>query len=124
MARKQLSQNTLHTTSFEGSLFSTTKEAEKRDPGNEIALYTASTVDNKLSLTGVTDRTFVNRKLLFSPGSPDVTALSHSSNHSHAFFVLTNFENRHSIGACNYCGEVQEENMEEVEYLSNILLCE
>ena len=30
---------------------------------------TASTVDNELSLTGVTDRNFVNRKFLYCPGS-------------------------------------------------------
>ena len=32
-------------------------------------------------------------------------------------------ENRRSRGACDYCGDVQGENME-IEYLSNILLCE
>ena len=30
---------------------------------------TASTVDNELTLTGVADRSFVNRKFLYSPGS-------------------------------------------------------
>ena len=34
-----------------------------------------------------------------------------------------NQENRHLVGACDYCEDVQGENME-VEYLSNILFCE
>ena len=47
-------------------------------------MATASKVDDKLSLTGVADCSFVNCKFLYSPGSQDMTACHVFVGHAYA----------------------------------------
>ena len=79
--------------------FIATKQRSKAGFSTKVA--TASTVNNKLTLTGVADRSLSTAKFLYSPGSTGMTALTQSSNHSHASFrvdkVQTHSRSRKSL---------------------------
>jgi len=57
----------VNATLFPGSLFSTTREAEKRDPGNEVGVNVANiNTINDISITNISKR---NSRLLSTPAS-------------------------------------------------------
>ena len=76
----------------------------------------ALTIDRKLSLSGVADRSFVNHKFVYFPGSRHDWIVSVMSNHSHTSFVLTNLKNKFEkpggVERCEKesCSEQTEEN--------------